>query len=92
MRKQVLTNSTLTLFSFNFEVAQDEGKRLRPEAIKGKSAWVHKIVLALNILCVLNCLLHTLLIPTLKFGPSFNCTKQEVKESVARMANRTKLK
>ena len=92
MRKQVLTNSTLTLFSFNFEVAQDEGRRVQLEAIQGESTWVHKIVPALNILCVLDCLLHTLVIPTLKFRPSLNCAKQEVKESVARMANATKLK
>ena len=92
MKRPVLTKSTLTLFSFNFKVAQDKGRRLRSEAIKGESTWVHKIVPALNILRVLDCLLHTLLIPILKFGPSFNCAKQEVKESVARMANSTKLK
>ena len=92
MRKQVPMNSTLTLFSFNFEVAQDEGRRLRPKAIKGESVWVHKIVPALNILRVLDCLLHTLPIPTLKFRTSLKCTKQEVKESVARTVNATKLK
>ena len=84
--------STFTLFSFNFKVASDKGKRLRSEAIKGESTWVHKIVLALNSLCVLNCLLHTLFIPILKFRTSLNCAKQEVKESVARTVNATKLK
>ena len=91
-RKQVLTNSTLTLFSFNFEVTQDKCRTLRSEAIKGESVWVHKIVLALNILRVLDCLLHALLIPTLKFRLSLNYAKQKVKESVARTANATKLK
>ena len=92
MRKQVLTNSSLTLFSFNFKVTQDKGRRLRPKAIKGESVWVHKIVPALNILRVLNCLLHTLPIHTLKFRSSLNCVEQEVKESVARAVNATKLK
>ena len=92
MKRPVLTKSTLTLFSFNFKVAQDKGRRLRSEAIKGESTWVHKIVPALNSLRVLNCLLHTLFIPTLKFRTSLNCAKQEVKESVARTVNATKLK
>ena len=92
IRRPVLTNSTLTPCSFNFKVAQDKGRRLRSEAIKGESTWVHKIIPALNSLQVLNCPLHTLFIPTLKFRTSLKCTKQEVKESVARTVNATKLK
>ena len=71
---------------------QDEGRRLQLEAIKGESTWVHKIVPALNILRALDCLLHTLLIPTLKFRPSLNCAKQEVEELVAITVNKIKLK
>ena len=92
IRRPVLTKSTLTPFSFNFKVAQDKGRRLRFEAIKGESTWVHKIVPALNSLHVLNFPLHTLFIPTLKFRTSLNYAKQEVKELVARMVNATKLK
>jgi len=92
IKKSVLTNLTLTLFFFNFKIAQDESRRLRPEAVEGKSPWVHKIVLVLNRLRVFDCFLHTLLIPTLKFGPSLNWAKQKVKESVAVTVNTTKLK
>ena len=90
IRKLVLTNLPLTLFSFNFKIVQDEGRRLWPEAIKGKSLWAHKIALILNCLRVFDCLLHAPLIPALKFGPSLNCAKQEVKELVAIMVKRNK--
>ena len=90
IRKLVLTNLTLIIFSFNFKIAQDEGKRLRPRAIKSESPWVYKIVPVLNRLRLFDCLLHVLLIPTLKFGPSLNCTKQEVKESVVVMVKHNK--
>ena len=83
-------NLTLTLFSFNFKTAQDEGRRLRPEAVEGKSPWVYKIIPVLNRLRLFDCLLHALLIPALKFGPSLNCTKQEVKESVVVIVKRNK--
>ena len=83
-------NLTLTLFSFNFKTAQDEGRRLRPEAVEGKSPWVYKIVPVLNCLRVFDCFLHTPLITALKFGPSLNCAKQEVKELVAIMVKRNK--
>ena len=92
MKRPVLMKSTLTLFSFNLKVAQDKGKRLQSKAIKGESMWVHMIIPALNSLRILNCLLHMLFILTLKFRTSLNCAKQEVKESVARMVNITKLK
>ena len=92
MKRPVLTKSTLTLFSLNLKVAQDKGRRLRSEAIKGESMWVHKIVPALNSLRVLDCLLHMLFILALKFKMSLNCVKQEVKESVARKINAAKLK
>ena len=92
MKRPVLMKSTLTLFSFNLKVAQDKGKRLQSKAIKGESMWVHKIVPSLNSLRVLNCPMHTLFIPTLKFRTFLNCAKQEVKELVARMVNATKLK
>ena len=92
MKRPILTNSILTLFSFNIMVTQDKGRGLRSEAIKGESTWVHKIVPALNSLRVLNVLLHTLFIPALKFRTSLNCAKQEVKELVARTINATKLK
>ena len=92
MKRPVLTKSTLTLFSFNLKLVQYIGRRLRFEAIKGESTWVHKIVLALNNLHILNCLLHTLFIPNLKFKTSLNYAKQEVKELVARTVNTAKLK
>ena len=85
-------NLTLTLFSFNFKTAQDEGRRLRPEAVEGKSPWVYKIVPVLNCLRVFDCFLHTPLITALKFGPSLNYAKQKVKELMAVMVNATKLK
>ena len=83
-------NLTLTLFSFNFKIVQDEGRRLRPGAIKSESPWVYKIVPVLNRLRLFDCLLHALLIPALKFGLSLNCTKQEVKKSVVVMVKRNK--
>ena len=62
------------------------------EIVEGKSPWVHKIVPTLNRPRVFDGLLHSLLTPALKFGSSFNCAKQEVKESVAIMVNVIKLK
>ena len=85
-------NLTLTLFSFNFKIAQDEGRRLWPKEVESKSLWVYKIVPVLNRLRVFDCFLHTPLIPALKFGLSLNCIKQKVKESVAVAVNATKLK
>ena len=85
-------NLTFTIFSFNFKIAQDEGRRLQPEAIEGKSSWVYKIIPVLNHLRVFDCFLHTPLIPALKFGLSFNCAKQKVKESMVVTVNATKLK
>ena len=67
VKRPVLTKSTLTLFSLNLKVAQDKGRRLQFEAIKGQSTWVHQIVLALNSLHVLDFLLHTLFILALEF-------------------------
>ena len=90
IKKSVLTNLTLTLFSFNFKIVPDEGRRLWLEAIKGESPWVHKIVPVLNLLRIFDCLLHTLLIHALKFGASLNCAKQEVKESMAVTVKRNK--
>ena len=92
MKKQALTNLGLTLFSFNFEITQDEGGRFWSETVEGKGPWVHKIVPALNHLRVINGLLHLLLVPAFEFGPSLNCAKQEVKESVATTVNKIELK
>ena len=68
MKKSVLTNPTLNLFSFNVEIAQDEGGRFWSETVEGKSPWIHKIVPALNRLRVFDGLLHSLLVPDFKFG------------------------
>ena len=92
MKKQALTNLGLTLFSFNFEITQDEGGRFWSETVEGKGPWVHKIVPALNHLRVINGLLHLLLVPAFKFRSSLNCVKQEVEESIAITVNEIKLK
>ena len=76
IRESILTNLPLTFFYLNINIAQDEGGRLGTKAIEGESPWVHKIVPVLNWLCVFDRLLHTLPVPALKLGPSFNCAKQ----------------
>ena len=74
-----MTSLTLTLFLLNLDIAQDEGRRVGTEVIKGKSPWVHKIVPILNRPCLFNCLLNTLPVPAFKFGLSLNCAKQRAK-------------
>ena len=76
--------NTLSFF-LQFQDCADEGRRLRLKAIEGKSPWIHKIIPVLNRSLVFDCLVHALLIPALKFGPSLNCAKQEVKELVVVM-------
>ena len=71
---------------------QDEGGRFWSKAIEGKGPWVHEIVPTLNCTCVINGLLHSLLLPAFEFGSSFNCAKQEVEESVATTVNKIVLK
>ena len=92
MKKSALTNPGLTLFSFNFEITQDEGGRFWSETIEGKGLWVHEIVPALNCTRVINGLLHSFLVPALKFGSPLNCAKQEVEESIATTVNKIELK
>ena len=71
---------------------QDEGGRFWSKAIEGKGPWVHEIVPTLNCTCVINGLLHLLLVPTFQFRPSLNYAKQEVGESVATTVNKIELK
>ena len=92
MRKSALTSLELTLFSFNIEITQDEGERFWSKTIEGKCPWVHEIIPALNCTHVINGLLHLLLVPAFEFGPSFNCSKQEVEELATTTINKIELK
>ena len=74
---RVLTRLRLTLFSFNTKSPQHEGRRLRTEAVKGKSPWIYKVVPILNRVRVLNSLLHPLSIPALQLRPCLNCSRRK---------------
>jgi len=91
-KKSTLTILGLTLFSFNNEITQDEGGRFWSKIVEGKGPWVHEIVPALNCTHIINGLLHSFLVPALKFGLPLNCAKQEVEESVAITVNKIELK
>ena len=81
-RRSIWTSLALTLFFFNLNIAQDEGRWIRTKAIEDKSLWVHKIISILNRLYVFNCLINVLPVPAFKFGPSLNYIKQGAKELV----------
>ena len=82
----------LTLFPFNIKISQDKGGGLWSKTVKGKGPSVHKVVPTLNCACVINSLLHTLLVPALRLRPSLSCAKQETGESIATTVNKIKLK
>ena len=87
-----LTSLELTLFPFNIKILQDEGEGLRSKTVKSKGPWVHKVVPTLNYACIINSLLHSLLVPTLWLRPPLNCAKRETGESIATTVNKIKLK
>ena len=74
---KVLTRLRLTLFSFNAKSPQHKGRRLRIEAVKGKSPWIYKVVPILNSVCVLNSLLHLLSVPAFQLRLSLNYSRRK---------------
>ena len=74
---RLLTRLRLTLFSFNAKSPQHEGRRLRAEAVEGKSPWIYKVVPILNSARVLNSLLHPLSVPAFQLRPSLNYSRRK---------------
>ena len=60
--------------------------------MKGKGPRVHEVVTTLNHACVINRLLHSLIVLALQLRPSLSYAKREMGESVATTVNKIKLK
>ena len=89
---RVLMRLRLTLFSFNAKSPQHEGRRLRTEAVEGKSPWIYKVVPILNSARVLNSLLHPLSVPAFQLRPSLNCSRRKTQSSTTATIKKIKLK